>query len=636
MTSTVAPESISSRAEAPGSQPPRSGQARWLLARLDSLLSKELRQASPSQLARHRVLAGACSFILLLHLVALVLFPLSRLSLVTGGLSLCYSGILLLLRRARSHLLPSLSLCLTMAFGSTLIVFSSGYMPYAGTHAAHMLLPAFAVYLLGARRGFFITLIICINSGLIYPLYYSHFRVGPQESLGGLFWPFYVASTLSFLGAWALDSLQSASQREAQVTLEQTLSDMRDHEDKLSSLIDSTDDLVASLDTEGRLLAFNSAIRGGTLRDTGYELTVGQLLFPESNPAVRALWMPRLALALQGERQRYEEVYEGQGGPRTFDISVNPTRGAGGRITGMTLFARDITARKQAEARLGELHRTLVDVSRQAGMAEIATGVLHNVGNTLTSVNVSTTLVIDRLRQSRLSGLGKANALIQEHADHLGQFLSEDPQGQKLPGYLIALFSQLQAEHDTLLQEMLSLRRSVDHIKSIVSMQQKHARIAGAVEEVPVPQLIDEALRLHAASFERMGIHLERDYANVPTMLVDRHRLLQILVNLLSNARDALVASETQDKRLRISIHMDPEAGSLRIQVSDNGLGITPENLPRMFAQGFTTKKHGHGFGLHISALAAMEMKGRLTCSSPGPGQGSTFTLELPMEETHS
>jgi C4-dicarboxylate-specific signal transduction histidine kinase len=163
-------------------------------------------------------------------------------------------------------------------------------------------------------------------------------------------------------------------------------------------------------------------------------------------------------------------------------------------------------------------------------------------------------------------------------------------------------------------------------------MQQRHARAAGSVEEVPVPQLIDEALRLHALSFGRMGIQVERDYANVPTLLVDRHRLLQILVNLLSNARDALMASDTPDKRLLISIHPAPEGRHLRIQVTDNGMGIAPENLQRMFAQGFTTKKEGHGFGLHISALAAVEMKGRLTCTSPGPGQGATFTLELPME----
>ncbi|WP_224245879.1 ATP-binding protein [Hyalangium gracile] len=604
------------------------------MARLDSLLSKELRQGSPSELARYRVLAGACALVLLFSLVVVVMFPLSRFTLAVGGVSLGYVAALVLLRRVTTHTLPAMLLCTTMAFGSTVIIFSTEDLPQIGTHATHMLVPALSVYLLGPRRGFVPTLIICISSGVLYPLYQAHVRAGPLGVPSPFFWPLYVLAVISFIGAWALDSLHSASRDAAQTSLEQALTTLRDSEEKLSSLIESTDDLVASLDTEGRLLALNSAMKQAFVRAQGREPTLGEPFFSESNPQLRATWMPRLALALAGQRQRYEEPYARNETVLTFDVSVNPSHGTGGRITGMTIFARDITSRKQAEARLGELHRTLVDVSRQAGMAEIATGVLHNVGNTLNSVNVSTSLVIDLLRKSRLSGLGRATSLMQQHAAHLSSFLTEDPRGQKLPDYLSALFTQLQQEHDALLQEMHSLSTSVDHIKSIVSMQQKHARIAGAVEEVPVPQLIDEALRLHASSFERLNIQIERDYADTPSLLVDRHRLLQILVNLLSNARDALMASDVQDKRLRISVHPVSEGEALRIQVTDNGRGIAPEHMPRMFSQGFTTKKQGHGFGLHISALSAMEMKGQLTCSSPGPGQGATFTLELPMRDT--
>jgi signal transduction histidine kinase len=281
------------------------------------------------------------------------------------------------------------------------------------------------------------------------------------------------------------------------------------------------------------------------------------------------------------------------------------------------------------------MHRTLVDVSRQAGMAEIATGVLHNVGNTLNSVNVSTTLVIDQLRQSRLPGLAKVSSLLKERTAELGTFLTQDPQGKLLPAYITALSEKLHQEHATLLEEMHSLSASVDHIKSVISMQQKHARVAGAVEEVYLPQLIDEALRLHSVSFERLGIRIERDYSGAVPVLTDRHRLLQILVNLLSNARDALISSESPDKNLVIGIRSAPEGGRLRLQVTDNGIGIAPEHARRMFTQGFTTKKEGHGFGLHISALAATEMGGSLTCSSPGKGQGATFTLELPTTPPH-
>jgi signal transduction histidine kinase len=277
------------------------------------------------------------------------------------------------------------------------------------------------------------------------------------------------------------------------------------------------------------------------------------------------------------------------------------------------------------------MHRTLVDVSRQAGMAEVATGVLHNVGNTLNSVNVSTSLVLDKLRQSRASGLDKVASLLREHAADFSAFLTGDPRGRKLPVYLIALSDQLKQERETLIQEMLALSESVEHIKSIVLMQQKYARSGGTVEQVAVPRLIDEALRLHAVSFGRLGIRIEQDYAPVPPILVDRHKLLQILVNLLSNAQHALMESPRPDKRLRIQVHQAPETAGLRIEVTDNGVGIAPEHLPRLFTQGFTTKKTGHGFGLHISALAASELNGRLSAASAGPSEGATFTLELPL-----
>jgi two-component system, LuxR family, sensor kinase FixL len=277
------------------------------------------------------------------------------------------------------------------------------------------------------------------------------------------------------------------------------------------------------------------------------------------------------------------------------------------------------------------MHRTLMDVSRLAGMAEIATGVIHNVGNTLNSLNVSTQLLDEQVRTSRIAALAKVTGLLRDHADDLGTFLTTDAQGQKVPSYLLALSEHLLEERTALSKEVAAINKSVEHIDSIVTMQQKYARTIGALEELPVPQLIDEALRLHAGAFERLGISLERDYAPVPPIIIDRHKLLQILMNLLNNARHALVESGAQDKRLSIRVREAPEGQQLLVEVTDNGVGIAPENMPRMFTQGFTTKKTGHGFGLHISALSAIEMKGRLTCASPGAGQGATFTLELPM-----
>jgi PAS domain S-box-containing protein len=617
--------------EKPNPRPPRPGLVGWVLERVDGMLSPQLRRGSSSQLTRHRMMAGASCFLLVFCILALAVFPLSTLSLGVAVAAAGYMATLGALRWARTPTAPAVILCTTLAAGNMLIFLVRG-APYLGTHAALAMLPAISVYLLGSRRGLFFTLASCFCLGLIYPLYYVHFVAPGGTAPDELFWPLYACAIIPSLGTWGLGSLHSAAQDEARHWLERTLAELRDSQGKLTSLFESTHDLMASLDTEGRLITANSAARQAYLVRFGTAPDPGRDFFPESDPQLRASWMRRLALALTGQRQRFEEVYVYQGKRFTFDTSVNPIHGEAGRITGLTIFARNITARKEAELRLGEMHRTLVEVSRQAGMAEIATGVLHNVGNTLNSINVSTTLVIDELHKSRLGNLGKATTLLQEHADHLASFFTEHPQGQKLPAFFSALFTQLQQEHTVILKEMGALSASVEHIKSIIGMQQRHARAVGTVEQVPVPQLIDEALRLHAISFERLGITIDRDYAKVPALLTDKHRLLQILVNLLSNARDALLASTHPDKRLRISVHPAPEGGRLRIQVVDNGMGIAPESLPHMFFQGFTTKKDGHGFGLHISALAAQEMNGQLTCSSPGLGQGATFTLELPTQ----
>ncbi|MBN1203523.1 MAG: PAS domain-containing protein, partial [Myxococcaceae bacterium] len=541
-----------------------------------------------------------------------------------------YLAALILARRSPRPTAPAAVMLLTLSLGLSAGLFTSSNS-YGGSHAAAMLVPALAVYLLRPRHALIITVLLCVVVGGIYPLYVTHKALAAGSTPPADLWFMHAFATLSLLGAWGLGFLHGAARDLAQSSLERTLKELRESESKLSSLVESTDDVVLSVDAQGRVLTANAIARNVYQQSYGTQLELGQPLFPRGlEGELGRLWGPRLAQVLQGQRLRLEEQLHMGGVPLVVDVSLNPIIGEDGRTVGLTLFSRDVTRRKEAEARLGEMHRTLVDVSRQAGMAEIATGVLHNVGNTLNSVNISTALVTDQLRSSRLNGLTRAIQLLREHASDFGTFLTQDPQGRKLPPYLIALSDQLQEEREAVLKEMHALGQSVEHIKSIVSMQQRHARAAGAVEEVAVPQLIDEALRLHAVSFERLGIRIERDYAQVPQVEVDRHKLLQILINLLNNARDALMESPRQDKLLTIRVRLKPEGGRMLIEVEDTGMGIAPENLPRIFTQGFTTKKEGHGFGLHISALAAEEMKGRLSCSSPGPGQGTTFTLELP------
>jgi signal transduction histidine kinase len=284
---------------------------------------------------------------------------------------------------------------------------------------------------------------------------------------------------------------------------------------------------------------------------------------------------------------------------------------------------------------LAHASRDLQAASRQAGMAEVATGVLHNVGNVLNSVNVSASLLGEKLHRSKVANLAKATQLMSGHADDLGTFLTSDEKGKQLPDYLAKLAEHLAGEQCEMMHELSSLTENVEHIKAIVSMQQSYAGMSGMVERVAVTTLLDEMLRMNADSAERHGITIERHYADIPTLTLDKHKLLQILANLVRNAADALRESETLDKRITVRTVMNGD-GRIRIEVADNGQGISKEHLSRIFAHGFTTKKHGHGFGLHSSALAARELGGSLSVHSDGPARGAIFALELPIEVNQS
>ncbi|MCK4660239.1 MAG: response regulator [Phycisphaerae bacterium] len=274
--------------------------------------------------------------------------------------------------------------------------------------------------------------------------------------------------------------------------------------------------------------------------------------------------------------------------------------------------------------------RQLVDASRQAGMAEVATGVLHNVGNVLNSVNVSAHLLVNTIGQSKVAGLSKAVALMNEHSADLGGFLTTDSKGRKLPGYLSQLAGHLVDERSTLLEELKLLTRDVEHIKTIVNQQQDYATMSGMIESFFVAEVVDDALSMGNAVFARHGIEVIRHYDEVPRVSGDRQKLLQILVNLVRNANHSLRDGSTSGRCLtaRVTKHGEDR---LRIEVRDTGVGIPQENMGRIFTHGFTTKKNGHGFGLHNSALAAREMGGSLTAHSDGPNRGATFTLELPL-----
>jgi PAS domain S-box-containing protein len=306
-------------------------------------------------------------------------------------------------------------------------------------------------------------------------------------------------------------------------------------------------------------------------------------------------------------------------------------RDATGALVCHTGIVTDITERKLAQAELDAAHKQLMDASRRAGMAEIATNVLHNVGNILNSVTVSAGLVRGALRTSRAQGLAQAMRMMDEHADRLGEFLATDEKGRLLGEYLREISLALDAEQRQMITELEQLGRGIDHIRDVVAMQQSYAGTAGVVTAVRINDLVEDAVRINGQKLERDQVTVVRELAWLPKARLDRARVLQVLVNLIGNASEALRANPPEARR--VTVRADAVAGNrLRISVQDEGEGISAVNLTRIFAHGFTTRKHGHGFGLHSCAQAASEMQGTLTVHSDGPECGATFTLELPLE----
>ncbi|HEY5568329.1 MAG TPA: AAA family ATPase [Gammaproteobacteria bacterium] len=312
-----------------------------------------------------------------------------------------------------------------------------------------------------------------------------------------------------------------------------------------------------------------------------------------------------------------------------------------------TALTKEVAERKHAEQELSRykdhleelvVQRTrelesaqgrLVDLSRQAGMAEVASGVLHNVGNVMNSVNVGANVTRDSVKALPVERLGKTCDLLDAHADRIGDYLTSDTAGRRIPEYLRKLAQTLSLDKQKIRDEIDRLLEHLDHMKTIIAAQQSYAKVHGITEVCALKDIAETALAISAAALSGSDIDIVREYQDVPPALFDRHQILQILVNLISNARHALEESDAAKRRLTVVLAADGDAA--RIEVRDNGVGIPRANLPKVFNHGFTTKKTGHGFGLHNCANAAQQMDGRLEAFSDGPGKGARFVLRLPL-----
>ena len=408
---------------------------------------------------------------------------------------------------------------------------------------------------------------------------------------------------------------------------------LRTAEEQYRSIFENAVEGIFQTTVDGRYLVANTTLARiygyDSVADMQASVTdIGRRLYV--NPQRRSKFQ-RL-IEQTGEIHQFEsEIYRKDGSVIWISEHARAAYDNAGALLYYEGTVEDITERKRNEELLEKLNKQLMDTSRRAGMAEVATGVLHNVGNVLNSVNVSALLITDRLAKSRVSHLAQVSATLRENADNLGTFITADPKGSKIPGFIASLAERLSGEQAELLRESEGLSRNIAHIKDIVAVQQDYAKVSGVVEVLPAASLVDDALEMNGAAFDRHRVEVVREFDSVPPVRVEKHKVLQILINVIRNAKYAVSESRRLDKCITVSIHRNGN-NCVKIAVADNGIGIAPELLKRIFAHGFTTKTDGHGFGLHCAALAATEIGGSLAAHSAGVGQGATFTLELPID----
>ncbi|MCH9021364.1 MAG: PAS domain S-box protein [Planctomycetes bacterium] len=427
---------------------------------------------------------------------------------------------------------------------------------------------------------------------------------------------------------------------------------LHESEEKFRTLYESSSDAVMLRDADGFF-----DCNASTLEIFGYDkLSEFQGKFPtDFSPATQSNGQDSVTLARQyidtaykRGSVRFEWTYCKKDGTKFPAEVLNTIVELKGRKI-IQSVVHDITQRKKAEdeirklnedleqrvkertAELEETHLKLLEASRQAGMAEVATDVLHNVGNVLNSINVSTELLTEMVRSSEVTNLKKVTDLIEDHSNDLADYLTQNNQGKHIPALLIEMGKHLTAESEKTVEELKGLSDNVEHVKTIVQMQQSYAKVSGIEAPTHLSESIKSSLDINLAALERHQVKVATEIEELPELVTDKQKVIQILVNLINNAKYALGENDDKERLLTIRLYRY-ENDRIRIEVSDNGVGIPEENLDRIFRHGFTTKAQGHGFGLHSGALAANELGGSLTVQSEGPGKGSTFTLELPFK----
>ncbi len=270
----------------------------------------------------------------------------------------------------------------------------------------------------------------------------------------------------------------------------------------------------------------------------------------------------------------------------------------------------------------------------KAGMADVSTDILHNVGNILNNIGVSIYVIEKNLKHTiRKSGLKEAGKLLGENLSDIQQFVSQDKRANPLMRYLSEVGEKVIGSQQEMLQHVQRISEKISNVTQVVNALHSYAnRTEGVVDESRLTKIIDDALIISSATLNELSIEIEKHYPQKEVVaLVQETKVLQSLTNIFANAAEAMRTVSPNQRRLSLFLTQNTQEGYARLSIQDSGVGITEEHLKQIFTHGFTTKDTGAGFGLHNCANYIKEMGGEIWARSDGPGKGATFVLQLPL-----
>ena len=429
---------------------------------------------------------------------------------------------------------------------------------------------------------------------------------------------------VSFLLFFVLFAVTRQREKAIQLARQMTVG-LRQRELHNRAIVENASEAILTVTVEGTITAANQASHivfrsQSSLKGKQFNQLIVKTTLEELAEQSKQVVGPEIGSTVQGRRA------DGQ----PFPCRVSVDQVAFNDSVYFVVIVRDQTARVEAAVKLADQNKKLVDASHRAGKAEVATGVLHNVGNVLNSVNVSANMLKQRIEASPVAYLVQAAEIIEKNKHDLESFFMKDRRGKHFPQLLNQMTSSFQKERDAQMSELESLSDNINHIKEIVSLQQSFAKKGTVAMNVVPAEVFEDAIKMNDSDLQWYATKIVKEFADVPSMSTSRHDVIQILVNLIRNAHQAIEATDAEEGEIRLSIReVDAQ---IVFTVQDSGMGIDPKNMQNLFQHGFTTKATGHGFGLHSCAIAAQELGGTLTVESDGPGQGATFALTLPIK----